>query len=889
LRKRKEKMDEMELLASSFEKNLGKAVLELFSPDPGDKMFAYRKFMSSTVTFTICGQKIGGFNDHLLEQFYMTDYPLTRPKYFDFFSGHDLAKLESALGVRIIVSMKGADKFNRWYKIHDYRIYDQLRTPRPVGAWLVLVAFGNNEWRLYKLDRELESLRKGFLYNPTRSEELFRMDGRIETCDICLLDSLDRLLPPDSGKPPFLPHVHGPDCKTIISLISLKADDTFYSDYMRGREFVLASHLQTAPQARTLDMSAPKKNMFGILGVFLKDPDSVQDYQLKDLPVICITGDLRLYRLRKKYADFVLAMEERVRNPKRESLPNEAAYLGVGGDKKLLKKKLACNCQIDEASKKSASGGIEGNEEEEEEEEEDNDCNDDDDDEEEEERITERYREMLRVTEGERCIPPAAATPKSSRPGPCPCSLCKGATRYECNMSANGPQKLYTTELPLKDLLKMTGRWNRTAESILARCSRLSTASFDIESAAKPVDGGAGNEDIAFPEKTVSNLRLPRVVYAVHVPVLLGFIDNLMLERGLEPVILKNDIIERNSLERAFLEEIVKRRKEAVQVKRNLLGYLFAWLSRYKRAHFSFYASIGLIKEGQVSQLSLISGYDDDDDENESVARKKEDIIILSSSASLGENKGIRSKRAEIALKEALTEKTNALQDAWHHSLFGLIEKRLRRLMASYTVYGFNAESFDLVLMAAGLTTYAKEIGCRRISMNRQGGKINCLMIDGIRIAEIKKLVAPGTSLEKLAKTCGLKESKAMFPFDKFTSPDYLLEKKLPESCQDWKSSLNPKAPSQADVDKALELFTSRGFKTVGDYLKYYLKLDVIILQKCILSLLAKYYEKQGIDFVECCKFTVSSLSSMSAQLYLARHKRIGMFFVNHRRIYSVS
>ena len=199
-------------------------------------------------------------------------------------------------------------------------------------------------------------------------------------------------------------------------------------------------------------------------------------------------------------------------------------------------------------------------------------------------------------------------------------------------------------------------------------------------------------------------------------------------------------------------------------------------------------------------------------------------------------------------------------------------------------------QGFDMVILGSKIITYAKETGKKGVSLHREGSKIRFIKVGGVWIAEIKRLLSPGSSLSRLARTCNLVESKMIFPFDRFTSPAFLQERRLPAFASAWSNELNPDAsPTQQDVDSALAEFESHGDSCVGSYLKRYLRLDVIILLKSVVALKKEYYAILGLDFVECCKYTVSSLSALGAQSFLFRSKRVGQFFVNHSRMYSVS
>jgi hypothetical protein len=248
------------------------------------------------------------------------------------------------------------------------------------------------------------------------------------------------------------------------------------------------------------------------------------------------------------------------------------------------------------------------------------------------------------------------------------------------------------------------------------------------------------------------------------------------------------------------------------------------------------------------------------------------------------------SPHERLELLQSLRQKRRilAVESSWRNGLFGLLEARLSRLSTSYVVYAFNAEGFDLVLLCSDLLVHSKEIGLSA-SMHREGNRIRWLKLGGVHLAEVKRLFGAGTSLKKAAATCGVEEVKAIWPYDLCNSYEYLSTPRLPPLAADWASALNPAAaPTQEQVDEALRLFDERGFANVGEYLDYYLALDVTILLKVCLVLKAEYYRILGLDFVDSGKNTVSSLSALGAQMYLARNKRPGCFFPNHARLYSV-
>jgi hypothetical protein len=156
-------------------------------------------------------------------------------------------------------------------------------------------------------------------------------------------------------------------------------------------------------------------------------------------------------------------------------------------------------------------------------------------------------------------------------------------------------------------------------------------------------------------------------------------------------------------------------------------------------------------------------------------------------------------------------------------------------------------------------------------------------------LTEAKKLMSPGTSLASLAAACGL-EAKGSFPFDLFTSLDFLKETQLPPLAKDWTSRLNPsKNLTQAEVDDCLKVYADNHCRTVKDYLALYLRKDCDLLLQSLAVLHQNYFAVMGLSFVQSGKFTVSGLASAAALTYLTRNKSVGVYSLNHARIYSAS
>ena len=134
-----------------------------------------------------------------------------------------------------------------------------------------------------------------------------------------------------------------------------------------------------------------------------------------------------------------------------------------------------------------------------------------------------------------------------------------------------------------------------------------------------------------------------------------------------------------------------------------------------------------------------------------------------------------------------------------------------------------------------------------------------------------------------------LEQAKAHFPFSILNSVHDLLRSELPSDADSWKSDLTGSAPiTREEIDEAIKLYGDSECKNLGDYLKTYLKLDVDILYKASQKWRSLIKELIGIDFIECKKYTVSSLSYLAGSKARENKCRMGTFFPNNSQNYRL-
>lgn len=179
--------------------------------------------------------------------------------------------------------------------------------------------------------------------------------------------------------------------------------------------------------------------------------------------------------------------------------------------------------------------------------------------------------------------------------------------------------------------------------------------------------------------------------------------------------------------------------------------------------------------------------------------------------------------------------------------------------------------------------------------IEKRGNKVTTIGVGklGIKFRDVSKLLAPTTSLRKFGSLFALDQSKAHFPFSILRSVNDLLRSELPSDDQAWMSELGGGGGDSqtrlAEVKReAQELFKQADCKNLGDYLKAYLLLDVEILYKATQAWRRQLKSLIGLDFVECKKFTISSLSYTAGLKNMEQNRRIGQFFPNNSQVYRL-
>jgi hypothetical protein len=204
-------------------------------------------------------------------------------------------------------------------------------------------------------------------------------------------------------------------------------------------------------------------------------------------------------------------------------------------------------------------------------------------------------------------------------------------------------------------------------------------------------------------------------------------------------------------------------------------------------------------------------------------------------------------------------------------------------------IFHFSSSGYDHVLLESYLVPYLYEKK-QLPRMEKRGNKVTQIRtFSGISFRDITKMLAPSTNLRAFGKLFNLEQAKAHFPFGLLTSVGELERPELPSDPALWKSELTGNAViTAAEIVEAQALFVEAGCRNLGDYLRAYLKLDVVILHRATQEWRRTLKTYVGVDFVESSKYTISSLSNYAGLRKAAAQARIGTFFPNNSQNYRI-
>jgi len=244
-----------------------------------------------------------------------------------------------------------------------------------------------------------------------------------------------------------------------------------------------------------------------------------------------------------------------------------------------------------------------------------------------------------------------------------------------------------------------------------------------------------------------------------------------------------------------------------------------------------------------------------------------------------------------ILLKPQLNTWKKIHQYTTKKSTFYSIYQRLSEIIFESVLLSFNGGNYDNYLISNELVILLSEMR-QKIHIFKKGATISTIIIKcksihhgtkvqkhkknigqwpmNLFIKDVRNLLSPTLSLDKVGKLFNLKVSKLCFPYEQATSIQRLkqLTSLQPSNEEFWKDNFSGKTVSLESRLEAQQLFEEENFTSLYDYNTYYLTQDCILLHAIVSTLFESYLS----DSINIFLRRVYSQSSLAYQQFYIVH-----------------
>ena len=231
--------------------------------------------------------------------------------------------------------------------------------------------------------------------------------------------------------------------------------------------------------------------------------------------------------------------------------------------------------------------------------------------------------------------------------------------------------------------------------------------------------------------------------------------------------------------------------------------------------------------------------------------------------------------KEETAIRERLATGTDMTEliDKRFDKLLEELENYIRDLL----VFGFNSKSYDFPLMKNEIIRYLVQTDEEITGCIKKFGNYMMVKTEKFRFLDITNFLAEGTSLSQYLKAMDVDGCKFFWPYEKFTSMEYLQQKEFPEH-KDFFNTLKNSNISDDEYNHCKKVWSERGMTCLRDMLVYYNECDVVPLCMAI-ERHAKFLNQRQLDFKAALSISglsiqyLFSLKDRDSPIYLMGEK----------------
>ena len=571
---------------------LTKALLDSLACDGETGFDIYYKYLDTCLLFDddinfSALSRFGHSSKDIVSRYqFKSGNPLDEPAHFSFFSQHDLNRLGSMRGIEIVIyaydDRSSAVRIpshldSQFWKTH-FSCSNSFELTRR-RAKLTLF----HDFRALEVARGEESARKLFYIVTCKSpRRLFQLpddcnldvhvrpwfsdgglvqDARLASGELNYLSACDRVLSKRASSDDDDDDEY--DVRLSSASDFLVTDRSYlYERWSRCVEepkpgcFILVAFCRLAGKTPLVRLnSLPSVNNFRFTTLAVVSPRSEDsgadeaDFVTSDTIVLCIFANRFVCRLSEDYRLGVAASHLHAKGLK-ERLQNRTNLSEVPRVLTSEQKEAARQAALEKERKRGS-----------------------------------RNRYLQKVKPRKIRAPRASDTIKKK----CRCRDCRSEL-YSSNMSRAGPERLCSTPYTARELLRLLGRLDAEASSLVERLLELSISAMDMESQTinLSMEGPRPGPQIVYPE--IAGPVLEGHVKKVQRPIMIGHTDALSRERGER----WRDTVSDDSVEAVFKMfarywlRVSKLHRQSRELKIKTAESLFEVVANYQQAFFTY-------------------------------------------------------------------------------------------------------------------------------------------------------------------------------------------------------------------------------------------------------------------------------------------------------------
>ena len=162
-----------------------------------------------------------------------------------------------------------------------------------------------------------------------------------------------------------------------------------------------------------------------------------------------------------------------------------------------------------------------------------------------------------------------------------------------------------------------------------------------------------------------------------------------------------------------------------------------------------------------------------------------------------------------------------------------MLKKNYLSWLSNLPCFGYNSSKYDLMVAREHIITYIEEKLGGVQGVIKKGNQYRALYCSGLTFLDVMSYLPPNTTCSSYLKSHNVSEEKFFFPYEAFTSLEYLSKTTLPPR-EEFYSSLTISDLTPEQYLHCQQTWKKHNFASMKDFLVHYNNADTIGMLKAL-------------------------------------------------------